>query len=215
MRRMKLRLAQYVLSQAKHLLRSEVKAFDQVGALIRRRAVRAAERCSRLGRNNDIQLHKSLKEFLAFFCVVAVNELGIRLGTRSDEELKNVYGKLVKSVCEGTEPDEGLLPHRVTVNGLITYKKSGFDHWFYGYWNADLEGMRITKDDLKQIEQRQIQGPTGDYCGDASFILLVRVARLENTQSAIPSAPVMIQYDTAIRDEVDAFVRELKQILKD
>lgn len=208
--RMKLKLGHF-LSRAQRLLRSEARAYEQAGALIRRRAWQAAERCARLGRNNDVQRNKSLKEFLAFFAVVTVNELGIKLGTRSNEELREVYHRLVAAIAEGPDPDPALAKHRVTINGLIRYKKSGFDHWFYGYWNADLEGMRISLRDLKRLEEESIDGPTGDYGGDASLILLVRLARLENAQGVLPARPAVLAYEAIIRDESDAFLRELKQ----
>jgi hypothetical protein len=213
-RLMKLKLADYVISRTKHLLRPDDKEYERIGTSIRRSAVRAATRCAKIGRNNDVQFNKSLKEFLAFFSVIAVNELGIKLGRRSDEELRNVYEKLIRAICEGPEPDPSLRDRQLTISGLITYKRSGFDHWFYGYWNADLEGMRVTPEDLKELESRQIPGPSGDYCGDASFILLVRVSRLGTAQSSIPPASVILTYDAAIKEEVDVFVRELKRIIK-
>jgi hypothetical protein len=211
---MKLKLADYVISRARTLWRPDDKDYAPIGALVRQCAVRASGRCARLGRNNDVQFNKSLKEFLAFFCVISVNELGIKLGRRSDEELRAVYEKLIRSICEGPETDPDLRVRQLTINGLMTYKRSGFDHWFYGYWNADLDGMRITPDDLKELESRQIPGPTGDYCGDASFILLVRIARLGSPQPSIPPAPVLLSYDAAIKEEVDVFVRELKLLVR-
>jgi hypothetical protein len=211
---MKLKLTDYVISRAKHLLRFNTQDYERTGALIRRSAVQAAEKCARIGRNNDVQFNKSLKEFLAFFCVVTVNELGLRLGRKSDEELRTIYEALLKAICDGPETEKSLLDHQVTIRALITYKRSGFDHWFYGYWNADLEGMRISKDDLQELESKQIQGPTGDYCRDASFILLVRISRLGNAQASIPSPTVMLAYDNVIRDQVDVFLRNLQQVLR-
>ena len=210
---MKLKLAQNVMSRAKRLFHFEARAFERAGTLVRHGSLRAAIRCSKLGTNTDVQFHKSLKEFVAFFCVIVVNEIAIQFGRESEEELKVVYDKLMKSVCEGNEPDRTLLEHQLNVARLITYKKSGFDHWFYGYWNADLEGMRITPADLKELELRQIPGPSGSHCADAGLILLIRVARLETNDQSIPDVTQIVTYDTVIQEEVAGFVRALKEIL--
>lgn len=211
---MKLKLADYVISGAKHLLHSEAKQIERVAALIRHRTGRASERCAKIGRDTEVRFHKSLKEFLAFFCVIAVNEMAIRSRRQSDAQLKAIYEKLIKAICDGHESDKALLEQQLTIRGILTPERSGFDHWFYGYWNADLEGMRITKEDLRELEERRIEGPTGNYCADASLILLVRISRLENGAASLPSDVVILEYDRMIREEVSAFVKRLKEILK-
>lgn len=211
---MKLKLAYYVMSRAKHLFHPEAKEYDRAGALIRHRAQQAAERCAKIGRNTDIQLLKSLKEFLAFFCVIALNELALKSHQQFDEELKASYAKLIKAVCEGAEPNASLIPHQLAVSRVITYKKSGFDHWFFGYWNADFQGMRVTPQDLTDLEGKGIQLPTGNASAEAGLILLVRVAKLESPTGSLPSVASIRSYDRAIREEVTEFVRALKEILR-
>lgn len=210
---MKLKLAYYVMSRAKHLFHPAAKEYDQVGLLIRHRALRASMRCAKLGRNTDVQFHKSLKEFLAFFCAIAVNEIALRSDRQSDEELKSIYEKVRQGICEGHEPDPSLVQHQLTVQRVMTYKKSGFDHWFYGYWNADVEGMRITPQDLAVLEEKGISPPPGNPCERAGLILLIRLARLENADFSIPVPLRLRSYDGAIREEVASFVRALNRLL--
>ncbi|MFO1497032.1 MAG: hypothetical protein U1G07_01320 [Verrucomicrobiota bacterium] len=210
---MKLKLAQNVMSRAKRLFHLDGKVYEKAGVLIRHAALRAAIRSSKTGSNTDVQCHKSLKEFLAFFSVIVVNEMAMNSGRQSEEELKGVYQQVVKATCEAAEPDPTLLDHQLTVNRLITYKKSGFDHWFYGYWNADFEGMRITDAELAELTEKGIPGPSGNACADAGLILLIRVARLEDVQLKIPSPEQIWKYDAVIQEEVTGFVRSLKEIL--
>lgn len=93
---MKLKLGQGVMSRTKRFFQPEAREFDRAGALIRRGSLRAATRCSRLGSNTDAQFQASLKEFLAFFCVIMVNELAMKSGRQSEDELKAIYRKLVE-----------------------------------------------------------------------------------------------------------------------
>ncbi len=211
---MKLKLAYYVMSRAKHFLQPQEKEFDRAGILIRHRALHAATRCATMGRNTDIQLHKSLKEFLAFFCVITLNEIAIKSNQQSDVDLKQTYAKLIKAVSEGPEPDPNRLSHQLVVSRITTYKKSGFDHWFFGYWNADFQGMQITDGDLGELKQKRIQLPSGSASADAGLILLVRLARLHTRNSTLPETSTIRLYDQAIREEVTEFVRALKDVLR-
>ncbi len=211
---MKLKLAKRVLSRAKHLLRFQAQDLEAVGSLIRHSSVRAAMRCAKLGRNTDLQFHKSLKEFLAFFCVIAVNELALKGPCETEEDLLGLYQKILEATCQGKESNPEQLDQQLVISRVISYKKSGFDHWFYGYWNADFDGMRISKQDLEQLGNRHVPGPSGSYSADAGLILLLRVARLENAQNTIPAAAVLRDYDSAIRMEVSTFVRKLKETLQ-
>jgi hypothetical protein len=210
---MKLKLTDYVVSGAKRLFRSEAKEYEKTAILIRHRAWRAATRCAALGESKEGKFESSLKEFLAFFCVIAVNEIALRTRRRSDPDLKKTLADLIRAICEGNEPSGRLVEQQASIRRILNNKKPGFEHWFYGYWNADLEGMRITQADLKDLEQKRVPGPTGEYRADAGLILLVRVSRLENADSSIPSAAIIQQHDDAIREEVAVFVKGLIEVL--
>ncbi|MHC1765489.1 MAG: hypothetical protein AB9869_14505 [Verrucomicrobiia bacterium] len=210
---MKLQLAQRVVSRAMSLLHTGVGEYDRMGALVRRRSLSAARECSNIGSDTDLQFEQSLKEFLAFFSVIAVNELAIRSGERSEDELRRVYERLASSICESRERDKSFLQDQATVRRLIREKHAAaFDHWFYGYWNADFVGMRVTEHDLAALGETRGPEPAGSYCTDAALILLARVARLETLELTIPPPSRLLYYDRAIQRHVASFVASLNDV---
>jgi hypothetical protein len=209
---MKRKLADYVVSKARHLFDREVKFYDNAGVLIRQRAMAAARTVARLGRNTDVEFHKALKEFLAFFCVLAVNEIAIKPGPQGNRELPSIYKAVLTAVCEGAEPDPARRADQLTINRLITYKKSGFDHWFYGYWNADFGGMRVSTRLLEELAQCEIAVPSGDTSRDAMLILLVRLGQQDRRRAGLPPAHMLKQYQTAIQQEITRFLCAFKEL---
>ena len=140
--------------------------------------------------------------------------MALRFSQQSEPQLKQIYERLTQSVREANLPRKITPEQQSAVRQTLNSQNPSFDHWFYGYWNADLEGMRVTDADLKDLQEKQIERPTGNYRADASLILLVRIAKSESDQDSIPAATALAEYDRTIRNEVSAFVKDLSPILK-
>jgi hypothetical protein len=202
---MKFKLARRVMSRAMGLLHPAARDSDHIAALVRQRSFAAARECSKLGSDTDPHLQSLLKEFLAFFSVLAVNEIAIRSGERSGDALERIYKRLVTSVSEAYESSSIPLRDEATVRRLINENNAAFDHWFYGYWNADFAGMRVTPRDLAQLGEIKRCEPAKSYGTDAALILLARVAKLESADESIPDPSRVQAYDRVIQQHVASF----------
>jgi hypothetical protein len=211
---MKLKLPDSLLAQAKRLLHLQPNQLDRIGLLIRHHACEAAEHCAFLSRKTDLRYHKALKEFLAFFSAVAVNEIALREGSRGQSALESIYASLKRAICEAAETNPALLAHQLTVRRLLSAKRSGFDHWFYGYWNADFEGMQVSALERESLETSGVGGPTGEGSTDARLILVVRLARLAPAPTDQPFGPILKEFDESAREELRRFSEGLKRVLR-
>lgn len=186
---------------------------DRVAALIRDQSILTAARCCQLSQgNNKTQFLASMREFMAFYATIAVNEISIRNSTTATKESPGtIFQRLFKAICAGklVKSDWKLIQ-----TAILCDVKSKFDSFFYAYWNADLVALRITPKDLVNLESKGTMSPPDDEPGRAFFAVLVRTCRLDNEEGLIPPTILVALFDQVIRQEASDYLQKLKKILK-
>lgn len=193
-------------------------SYARVAAVIRFASIVTANKLTDLGQKNETQFMGSLKEFLAFFCTVACNEICIRTDSENKDLVPSCYSSL-RDAFFGEQPNSDLEPLRVPeemkllVAAMVNAPESNFHSYFWSYWNGDLHSLRVSPADIEEVEKRGVEKPSHGETGAAAYALLVRTCRYENPHSIIPPTIVFLAYDKIIREEVNNFLGVLRAVL--
>jgi hypothetical protein len=193
--------------------------YPRVAAVIRHASFTAADRLTQLGQKNFAQASGSLKEFLAFYCTVACNEICTKT---SSTQVSECYLAIRHAVCDAFDgeprtadlqdlrlPDEA----KLLVIAIVDEPESKFDSYFWAYWNGNLGSLRVSEADIEEFTKNGINRPSEGPMAAAAYALLVRNCRYENSTLKNPPAIVCVGTHKIITEEVANFLQVLRRLL--
>jgi hypothetical protein len=151
-------------------------------------------------------------EFLAFFSTVAVNEIGTSVASEQKESVDSIFRKLHKAILVGKESNDNRRPFQFLALTIMSQPR--FDPTFHAYWNGDLETISITQAHIVGFEERGLRKPSGGPTENAWYALIARICLWENPNSEIPPTATVHAYETAVTEQANAFLSELRTSLK-
>lgn len=165
------------------------------------------------------QLSRCVKEFLAFFCTIACNEICKDKPER--EAVAQAYAALREAFNGPQNEDLKALKVgenvRLAVAEMVNGPEARFNSYFWSYWNGDLSSLRISPADIEELSKRGCEPPRHGHAAAAAYALLIRVSKhaVNSPANVLPPTIVIAVCDDVIGKEVAKYVERLKAILAD